>query len=88
VVVTYTGGYSEAPYEVKVALMTLAQAYLVGVNGGLVTLTAGHKEVVAGVGSIDYGASSASQLAIFGTPYAELGPYVSILEKYREPSLA
>jgi hypothetical protein len=87
VVVTYVGGYQEAPYEVKVALSTLVQAFLAGSHGGVESLSPGRKEVVAGVGSIDY-SSSASQLTIFGTPYAELGPYVSVLEKYREPGLA
>jgi hypothetical protein len=87
IVVEYIGGYDEAPYEVKSALMTLTSAYLNGDYGGVETLTAGRKEVVMGVGSIDYG-NTAQQLELFGTPYAELGPFVSILEKYREPTLA
>ena len=85
--VQYVGGFAEAPYEVKVALSTLVSAYLSGEHGGVETLQSGRKEVVQGVGSIDYGGSQ-QQTAAFGSPYAELGPYVSILEKFRVPAMA
>lgn len=85
--VQYVGGFAEAPYEVKVALSTLVSAYLSGEHGGAETLQSGRKEVVQGVGSIDYGGSQ-QQITAFGEPYAELGPYVSVMEKYRVPAMA
>ena len=87
VTVAYTGGYVDAPYELKVVLSTLTQAFLAGTHGGTGALETGRKEVVFGVSSVDTG-SSAQQFEPYGDLYAELGPYVSVLEKYREPALA
>ena len=85
--VRYQGGTADAPYDLKVVLSTLVKAYLAGTHGGVETLETGRKEVVFGVASIDAG-NSAQQLAPYGDLYAELGPYVSVLGRYREPVLA
>jgi hypothetical protein len=84
--VTYTGGYLTAPYDLKVVLVTLVQAYLTGVNGGVNTLQGARKEVVMGVASIDYGDPVTTILN--GAGFAELGPYVSVLDRYRATSFA
>jgi hypothetical protein len=85
--VVYQGGYADVPYDLKIVLSTLVQAYLAGTHGGVEALEVGRKEVVFGVSSIDAG-NSAQQLEPYGDLYAELGPYVSVLGRYREPSLA
>ena len=82
----YSAGYSNAPYEIKVVLATLVEGYLEGVTGGLAEVQGVKKETVFGVASLDYGDPGAMASA-YGTPYAELGPYVSVLEKYREPGV-
>ena len=86
VMVTYAAGLDPAPYEIQTTLATLVEGYLAGASGGVSTLTGARKEVVMGVASIEYGTTS-QMYADYGTPYAELGPYVSVLEKYREPGM-
>lgn len=86
VVVAYTAGYQDAPYEIKIALATLVEGYLAGTSGGVNELAPMKKEAVMGVASVEYG-NSGQDYSMFGTPYAELGSYVSVLERYREPGL-
>jgi hypothetical protein len=85
--VEYNAGWSDAPTEIKVVLCTLVQGYLSGASGGTNELQGARKETVMGVSSIDYGVPGQA-FSNFGSPYAELGPYVSVLEKYRDPGMA
>jgi hypothetical protein len=87
VAVSYTAGYQDAPAEIRTALATLVESYLSGATGGVNELQAARKETVMGVSSIDYG-TPGTAFAGFGDPYAELGPYTSVLAKYREPGMA
>jgi hypothetical protein len=85
--VIYDGGYEDAPYDLKTVLATLTLGYLQGVSGGVNAIQAVRKETVMGVSSVEYldpGLANGG----YGTPYAELGPYVSILDRYRAVSLA
>lgn len=87
VVVAYTAGYQDAPYEIKSVLCTLVTGYLAGTSGGVNELSPVKKEAVMGVASVEYG-TSGQDYTLFGTPYAELGTYISVLERYREPGMA
>lgn len=86
VVVSYNAGFADAPHEIKTVEATLVESYLAGLTGGLQELQQVRKESVAGVATVDYG-TPGQMTANYGTPYAELGPYVSVLERYREPGL-
>jgi hypothetical protein len=81
VVVEYTAGYEEMPPEIKAVMLTLVDGFLRGESGGVNALRTVRRETVYGVSSIDYEGVRNDQL--FGAPYAELGPYVSVLAKYR-----
>lgn len=81
VAVVYTAGYEEMPRELKEVMLTLVHGYLREESGGLSTLRTIRRETIYGVSSIDY--EGVRNDVLYGTPYAELGPYVSILAKYR-----
>ena len=76
--VTYTGGYEELPQDLKYVIFTLANSFI---QGAVDDVRPVKKETVYGVQSIDYVTSS--QMEGYGEMYAELGAYVSILERYR-----
>jgi hypothetical protein len=80
VTVVYTAGYEEIPRDLKEILLTLVDGFLKEMSGGVNTLRTVRRETVYGVSSMDYEGVRNDEL--FGTPYAELGPYVSVLAKY------
>lgn len=78
VLITYRGGYDPLPADLQYVVCTLVEARL---KGEVDDVRPVRKETVYGVQSIDY--ATGSHLEAYGQPYAELGAYVSILERYR-----
>jgi hypothetical protein len=86
VTVEYTAGYEVIPPEVKQITLTLVDGFIRGESGGVNALRTIRRETVYGVASYDY--EGVRNDALYGSPYAELGPYVSVLAKYRRMEIA
>lgn len=84
VAVLYEGGYDEIPYDLKTVLITLVQGYLEGLAGGVNSIHTVSKETVFGVGSVEYSDPFAAPAS--GGEFAEVGPYTSVLDRYRAPT--
>lgn len=84
VVVAYEGGYADVPHDLKMVLITLAQGFLEGIAGGVNSIHAVKKETVMGVATLEY--SDINQASIGDAAFAELGPYTTVLDRYRATS--
>lgn len=86
ITIQYSAGYEDLPEDVKAVLLTLTQGFLTGVSGGLSDLHSVKKETVMGVATIEYtgGFTTGSGM----TAYAELGPFTTVLDRYRATSWA
>ena len=84
VVISYTAGYETCPEDIKYVLCDLVKARLDGTldSSGPQEARALKKETVYGVSSVEYFAASAVSKVEF---FPELGPYVSVLERYKRP---
>lgn len=87
VTVHYDAGYEELPTDIRAVLLTLTTGYLEGVSGGLNDLHSVKKETVMGVATVEY-SGGLSDAAGGSAAYAELGPYVTVLDRYRATSWA
>lgn len=85
--IVYEGGYDVAPSDLRAVLLTLTTGYLEGVSGGLNDLHSVKKETVMGVATVEY-SGGLSDAAGGSAAYAELGPYVTVLDRYRATSWA
>jgi len=86
VTVVYTAGYATCPADLKYVLLTLANGLLEGETGGLNALSRKRRETIFGVASVDYEPERST--AVYGASFAELGPYVTILDNYRRYAVA
>jgi hypothetical protein len=90
--VDYEAGWdiNSLPDDIKVVVFALAEALLSGSGGGSAALSSApiKKETMHGVATIEYDTSllvDSGDGGIGSGRYAELGPYVSVLDKYRAP---
>jgi hypothetical protein len=82
--IEYTAGYETCPDDIRYVLCDLAKARVDGTldSFGPQDARALKKETVYGVASVEYFAGSAMSKVEF---FPELGPYVSVLERYKRP---
>lgn len=83
-VIEYIAGYETCPDDIKYVLCDLVSGRLDGSLDvmGPESARALRKETVYGVSAVEYFASTAPSKLEF---YPELGPYVSVLDRYKRP---